>query len=118
MNKTTLGLGKIVLSSNDPEATSAFYARAGGMSFDRAAGTRRYESRCPDGTTLVTLVIDAAIDPLPQGRRECALSLRVSDLEATAARLRGEGIEVGPIVEQAGGKRAGLKDPDGRDVEL
>jgi len=115
MNKATLGLGKLVLSSNDPEAVSAFYARAAGVTFDKAEGARRYEATFPDGTALV---IEAAADPLPRGKRECALSLRVLDLEAAAARLREGGLEVGPLGDRDGGKLAALKDPDGRDVEL
>jgi predicted enzyme related to lactoylglutathione lyase len=115
MNKATWSLGKLVLLSDDPEATSVFYTRLCGLSFERVEGSRRFEAISPEGTSLV---IDAAPEPLAKGRRECALSVRVDDLEASAARLREEGVEVGPIVEQAGGRLAALKDPDGRDVEL
>jgi len=111
----TFGLGKIVLYAGDPEAVSAFYARAAGLSFDRVEGTRRYESMSPGGTALV---IDLALEPLPRGRRECALSLRVQNLDAVALGLRDDGFDVGPILERPSGKFASLKDPDGRDVEL
>ncbi|WP_281329887.1 IPT/TIG domain-containing protein [Polyangium sp. 6x1] len=111
----TFGLGKIVLYAADPEAVSAFYARAAGLSFDRVEGTRRYESMSTGGTALV---IDLALEPLSRGRRECALSLRVPNLDAVAAGLREDGIDVGPILERPSGLFASLKDPDGRDVEL
>lgn len=109
------GLDKLVLSSNDPAAASAFYARAGGFSFNRAEGTRRYEAAIPGG---LTLVIDAASEPLLRGLRDCALTLRVADLDATAARLRELGVEVGSFEEREGGRLVALKDPDGRGVEL
>ncbi|HVK67160.1 MAG TPA: IPT/TIG domain-containing protein [Polyangium sp.] len=111
----TFGLGKIVLYAADPEAVSAFYGRAAGLSFDRVEGTRRYESMSTGGTSLV---IDLALEPLPRGRRECALSLRVPNLQAVASSLREDGIDVGPILERPSGVFASLKDPDGRDVEL
>ncbi|MDC0739931.1 IPT/TIG domain-containing protein [Polyangium mundeleinium] len=111
----TFGLGKIVLYAGDPEAVSAFYARAAGLSFDRVEGTRRYESMSTGGTSLV---VDLALEPLPRGRRECALSLRVPNLQAVASSLREDGIDVGPILERPSGVFASLKDPDGRDVEL
>ena len=112
----TFGLGKIVLYAGNPEAVSAFYARAGGLSFDRVDGTRRYESMSTGGG--VALVIDLALEPLARGRRECSLSLRVPNLEAVATSLREDGIDVGPILERPSGLFASLKDPDGRDVEL
>ncbi|MDC3980248.1 IPT/TIG domain-containing protein [Polyangium jinanense] len=111
----TFGLGKIVLYAGNPEAVSAFYGRAAGLSFDRVEGTRRYESVSAGGTSLV---IDLALEPLPRGRRECALSLRVPNLQAVASSLREDGIDVGPILERPSGLFASLKDPEGRDVEL
>lgn len=111
----TFGLGKIVLYAGNPEAVSAFYTRAAGLSFDRVEGTRRYESVSTGGTSLV---VDLALEPLPRGRRECALSLRVPNLEAATMSLREDGIDVGPILERPSGLFASLKDPDGRDVEL
>lgn len=115
MKNTSIGVGKLVLFSNDPEAASAFYARALGISFDRADGERRFEAIFPDG---MALVIEAAIDPLPEGKRELSLSLKVPDLEATAARLREGGVETGSLGDRSSGTTLALKDPDGRAVEL
>lgn len=112
----TFGLDKIILYSGNPGAASEFYARVAGLSFDRVEGTDRYESVSAGKSTRI--IIERASAPLPYGRRECALSFRVSGLEAIALRVREDGMDFGTIVERPSGIYAALVDPDGRNVEL
>lgn len=112
----TFGLDKIILYSGDPGAASEFYARVAGLSFDRVEGTDRYESVSAGKSTRI--IIEQARAPLPFGRRECALSFRVSGLDAIAMRMREDGFDFGHVVERPSGKYAALVDPDGRNVEL
>ena len=112
----TFGLDKIILYSGDPGAVSDFYARVAGLSFDRVEGTDRYESVSAGKATRI--IIDRSSGPLPYGRRECALSFRVSGLDAIASRMREDGFDFGPVVERPSGKFSALVDPDGRNVEL
>ncbi len=112
----TIGVDKIILFAGDPNAVSAFYARVAGLSFDRIEGTERYESMSAKGSTR--LIVDRAMQPLPSGQRECALSFRVSNLDDIGVRLREDGIDVGPVLDRPSGKFASLVDPDGRHVEL
>lgn len=112
----TFGLDKIILYSGDPGAVSEFYARVAGLSFDRVEGTDRYESVSAGKSTRI--IIDRSHGPLPFGRRECALSFRVSGLDAIAMRLREDGMDFGPVLERPSGWFAALVDPDGRNIEL
>ncbi len=112
----TFGLDKIIIYSGNPGAASEFYARVAGLSFDRVEGTDRYESVSAGKSTRI--IIERASAPLPYGRRECALSFRVSGLESIAMRIREDGMDFGPIVERPAGLFAALVDPDGRNVEL
>jgi predicted enzyme related to lactoylglutathione lyase len=112
----TFGLDKIILYAGDPGAVSEFYARVAGLSFDRVEGTDRYESVSAGKGTRI--IIEPATEPLSRGRRECALSFRVSGLDAIAMRMREDGLDFGTILERPSAHYAALVDPDGRNVEL
>lgn len=63
--------------------------------------------------------VEVAIAEGEPGEEEAVLTLDVSDLKAEAARLRGEGVQVGTVVEIPGTIRLlDVYDPDGNRLQL
>ena len=113
------GIAGVLLYANEPEALSGWYGRLLGLTFTNAAGGRRLEARlgAPDEGGPV-LAIEEATEPLADGARDAALVLQVADLDALLRRLELRGIEPDEVEQLDPGRRAWIRDPEGRRLGL
>ena len=118
-----LGIGGVFLSSADPAATHAWYARVLGMTPTDFGGFDFLHAdsaaRCPDGARTIFTAFDSGSDYFRPTDLPFMLNLIVDDLDAVLARARAEGVaEVQPRQDLEYGRFAWLMDPDGRKLEL
>jgi len=117
------GIGGVFLHSPQPAALAAWYRDALGIESE-AQGDAFYMVEFPlreaDGERRLTRVV-WAIFPVGEGEVATAgvtVNYRVTDMDATLARVRAGGIEITRSEDSEYGRFAWLSDPDGNDVEL
>ena len=118
-----VGLGGLFLASEDPKATSDWYARVlsmnindhGGFDFIHADSADAF----PTAARTIFAPFEASSGYFAPSQLPFMLNLIVDDLEALLAQAKAEGVEeVQPRESHAYGHFAWLMDPDGRKVEL
>jgi catechol 2,3-dioxygenase-like lactoylglutathione lyase family enzyme len=120
------GIGGAFLYSRDAAALAAWYrdilgveteALPGDAGFYRVFRTRDAESRARRENPV--FAIHQTDEELPSNRRAFMINLRVDDLHAFLARLRGLEVKVEDrVLEWAGGRHAWIHDPEGNCSEL
>ena len=123
MSPRVQGLGGVFLYAEDPVALSAWYTRHFGLGFTEwepgACFGMEFFYTDPDGSKAHTVFsIMKAKEPLAEGRPECVVNWRVTDLEAFCAQLEAEGIVIDKREDYDYGRFAWIRDLEGRRVEL
>lgn len=115
MAKVT-GLGGVFYVVADPAATRAWYRDMLGLEGDYGPQMLWSEETGDRPYSLIShFADDDYIDP---GRGGFMINLRVDDLDAMVAQLRGKGVEILGTADEGYGKFAWLLDPDGVKIEL
>lgn len=112
MSDMTLGLGGVFFRADDPEALAAWYLDHLGISAN---------GPWPQQAGQAVLGLFAKDSDYWPGDRGFMFNIRVADLDATTARLEGEGIEVmrKEDWDMPGiGRFARIHDPEGNTIEL
>lgn len=118
-----LGLGGLFLSSEDPTATAAWYARVLGMAINDFGGFdflhAESSARFPEAARTIFAPFDSGTDYFKPSTLPFMFNLIVDDLTAVLARAAEEGVrEIQPRENTDYGDFAWLLDPDGRKIEL
>lgn len=111
------GIGGLFVASPDPEALNRWYGEHFGIVM---LNSSEYDDEgwFQDRGETVFTAVQGEGGMLDPGNR-WMLNLRIDDLDAMVAELRGAGIEVEPHAEEyPNGRFAELRDPDGNQVQL
>jgi catechol 2,3-dioxygenase-like lactoylglutathione lyase family enzyme len=123
MTAAVKGLGGVFLYAEDPKKLADWYSRHFGLDFmEWEPGTNYgliFDSTDPDGTQAQTIIsFQKAKGPLGEGRPECVVNWRVTDLDALCAGLEAAGVPIEKREDSEYGDFAWIRDPEGRRVEL
>lgn len=118
-----LGVGGVFLSCDDPEATSAWYARVLGLEAEGPMGLAFLHSESAaafgPGARTVLASFPKDSDYFAPSVREVMVNLIVDDLDAILERAAKAGVpETQPRADYEYGRFGWILDPDGRKLEL
>jgi catechol 2,3-dioxygenase-like lactoylglutathione lyase family enzyme len=120
-----LGVLETALYAADLDAAADFYGRVLGLEIESQVEGRHVFLRCGDGMLLVfdPRTTSRATGPVPAhgaaGPAHVAFAVADAGLDAWAARLRDQGVEIEADLEWPGGGRSiYFRDPAGNSLEL
>lgn len=112
-----IGFGGIFFKSRDPQALRAWYAKHLGMQVGDYGAMFEEDASRPGCTLWAPFAGDSSY--FAPSRKDFMLNFRVDDLEGLLAKLRANGVEVDPKVQDDENGRFGwVMDPEGTRIEL
>ena len=111
------GIGGFFFAARDPEALARWYSTRLGV--DPPPASYDVCSWWQQAGPTVVAAVPAGSGHAEGGERSWSLNLRVADLDAMVAQLRGAGVEVEVDPETyPNGRFASLRDPEGNPLQL
>ena len=112
-----IGFGGIFFKSRDPQALREWYAKHLGMQVGDFGAMFEEDASRPGCTLWVPF--GAETNHFAPSARDFMLNFRVDDLQGLLAKLRAEGVDVDPKVQEDENGRFGwIMDPEGTRIEL
>lgn len=114
------GVSAIMIYANDAQALAQWYERHLGIVTRRSPedGNWYGDIRDPGTGTITHFGIYPAADTLPDGRRAVMVNYRVEDFAAALDAIGAAGIEIEREVDEAYGRFAYIRDPEGNPLEI
>ena len=112
------GLGGVFFKSENPRALSAWYRDVLGLKVESWGGAMlRYDAPGHPPMALWSPFAENS-DEMAGSTREFMINLAVDDMDAFVARLTAKGVPILKRDQDANGKFAWIRDPDGTKIEL
>jgi catechol 2,3-dioxygenase-like lactoylglutathione lyase family enzyme len=111
------GLGGVFYKAADPAKTAAWYREMLGLGGEWGIHFRWADEPGADPYSLFS-AFKAETDYMDPSPQPFMINLRVDDLDAMVAELRGKGVEILGQQDEEYGKFAWIMDPDGIKLEL
>jgi glyoxylase I family protein len=117
---SVIGLGAIVIHSNDPGALAEWYRAQLGIETAFQPAERGWIGflRNPANRRTVPFGILPAPTPLEAGARPVMVNYQVDDLDALLTSFRAAGVTLDELIENEQGRFAYVSDLDGNPVEV